>query len=72
MILNVVVPELLAAEIRRRHCRVPTENNIVGTRHCRLLYIIPVQPELISFLETGKMPVPQRTNSIAYRNGTKL
>ncbi len=28
-------------EIRRRQCRVPTDNNVVGKRHCRLL-IIPV------------------------------
>ncbi len=32
-------------EIRRRQCRFPTFN-WVGTRHCRLLYIIPVQPEI--------------------------
>ena len=25
-------------EIRTRHCRVPTQNNIVGKRHCRVLY----------------------------------
>ncbi len=24
-------------EMRRRQCHVPTQNNIVGTRHCRLL-----------------------------------
>ena len=24
--------------MRTRHCRVPTQNNIVGTRHCRVLY----------------------------------
>ncbi len=23
--------------LRRRQCRVPTKNNTVGTRHCRLL-----------------------------------
>jgi hypothetical protein len=36
-------------EIRRRQCRVPTRNYIVGKRHCRLLYIILVQPLLIRF-----------------------
>ncbi len=28
-------------EIRRRQCRVPTDNNVVGIQQCRLL-IIPV------------------------------
>jgi hypothetical protein len=46
LISNPVASELLA-EIRRRQCRVPTVLFLVGTRHCRLLYIIPVQPELI-------------------------
>ncbi len=39
--------ELLATKMRRRQCRVPTQKNIVGKRHCRILCIIPVQPELI-------------------------
>ncbi len=29
---------LILAEIRRRHCRLPTQNNIVGTRQCLGLY----------------------------------
>ena len=29
---------VLKKEMRRRQCRVPTQNNIVGTQHCRLLY----------------------------------
>ncbi|MFM9264717.1 hypothetical protein [Tychonema sp. BBK16] len=36
-------------KMRRRQCRVPTIF-WVGKRHCRLLYIIPVLPELISSL----------------------
>ena len=33
MISFPITSELLVAEIRRRQCRVPTDNNIVGTRH---------------------------------------
>ena len=38
-LLYPVASELLA-EIRTRQCRVPTQNNIVGTRHCRVRPII--------------------------------
>jgi hypothetical protein len=48
IILDTGAPELLVDQIRRRQCRVPTILLWVGTRHCRLLYIIPVLPELIS------------------------
>ncbi|MCC3604469.1 MAG: hypothetical protein JGK24_14905 [Microcoleus sp. PH2017_29_MFU_D_A] len=44
---NPVASELLVAQIRRRQCRFLRARLIVGKRHCRLLYIIPVQPELI-------------------------
>ncbi len=40
-------PPRTKREIRRRQCRVPTVLFWVGTRHCRLLYIIPAQPDLI-------------------------
>ena len=59
----LVASELILPEIRTRQCRVPTIDRgretalpcpllslpsiAVGTRHCRLLYIIPAQPELI-------------------------
>jgi hypothetical protein len=33
-----VASELLVTEISPRQCRVPTQNNIVGTRHCLGLY----------------------------------
>jgi hypothetical protein len=33
-----VTPELLVTKISPRQYRVPTQNNIVGTRHCRVLY----------------------------------
>ncbi len=60
-------------EIRTRHCRVPTINHgretalpcplylrliMVGKRHCRVLYIIPAQPELIlllGFIQSEKL-----------------
>jgi len=38
VILFPVASELLVAETRTQQSRVPTQNNIVGTRHCRLLY----------------------------------
>ncbi|MFM9264744.1 hypothetical protein [Tychonema sp. BBK16] len=41
VILIPVASELLT-ESRRRQCRVPTQNDIVGKRHCRLRPIIPV------------------------------
>jgi len=38
VILFPVASELLVAKTRTQQSRVPTQNNIVGTRHCRLLY----------------------------------
>ena len=43
VILFPVASELLA-KIRTRQCRVPTILFSVGTRHCRVLYIIPMPP----------------------------
>jgi hypothetical protein len=40
MISFPAASELLAAKMRTRQCRVPTMLFWVGTRHCRLLYII--------------------------------
>ena len=41
-----VASELILFTVRTRQCRVPTPL-IVGTRHCRVLYIIPMQPQTI-------------------------
>ena len=54
--------------MRRRQRRLPTMLFWVGTRHCRLLYIIPAQPELIlqHFQERAGEPVPKQIyNTIA-------
>jgi len=51
--------------MRRRQCRLPTMLFWVGTWHCRLLYIIPAQPELIlqHFQERAGEPVPKQISS---------
>ena len=38
VISSRVASELMLPTVRTRQCSVPTQNNIVGTRHCRLLY----------------------------------
>ena len=47
LVISFPVASELLAQIRTRQCRVPTILFSVGTRHCRVLYIIPVQPEWI-------------------------
>jgi hypothetical protein len=47
-VISFPVASELLAKIRTRQCRFPTILLSVGTRHCRVLYIIPMQPDLIS------------------------
>ena len=58
LISNLVASELLA-EIWRRQCRVPTQNNIVGTRHCRLLYNPGILAKIRMILCKQKVPIKQ-------------
>ena len=47
--ISFPVASELFAKISPRQCRVPTILFSVGKRHCRVLSIIPMQPDLISF-----------------------